>query len=245
VSVNRRRRGQPTEDAGTAWYVTYSDMITLILAFFVMLFTFSNLDVQKFEALIASLQGSLGILDGGKSFVPDETLLEPMEFLDEPPGDIVPSPEMLRMYNSLVQFIAEEGLDGKVAVELKDPGIILRFSDQVLFDLGEADLKPEFEQTLERFASALSVWEGFIRIEGHSDALPIQRPKFPSNWELSSARASTVVRFLIDQGLRPDRLSVAGFGEHRPIDDNTTLEGRARNRRVDVVLLEDNTDQQK
>lgn len=237
MSASRRYRAKSENTLDSPWYLTYADMITLLLAFFVMLFTFSNLDVQKFEAMIASLQGSLGVLDGGKSFVRDDTLLEPAGIIDQAAGQISPGRNVQLMYNSLMEFIEGEGLQGAVSVELTEPGIIVRFADKVLFDLGEADLKPEFEATLGRFATALSVWEGDIRIEGHSDSLPIHRPKFPSNWELSSARASTVVRFLIDRELRPEQLSVAGYGEHRPIDSNSTPEGRARNRRVDVVLL--------
>lgn len=242
MPVNRRQRGRQSDAVEQSWLLTYSDMVTLLLAFFVLLFTFSNLDAQKYEAVIASLQGSLGVLEGGKSFVPDHTLLEPAGVIDEAAGEITPGTNVLMMYQSLVRFIEEEGLTGTMSVELSEPGIIVRFSDQVLFDLGQADLKPEFESTLTRFATAISTWQGDIRVEGHSDSLPIYRPKFPSNWELSSARASTVVRFLIGQDFDPEKLSVAGYGEHRPIDDNSTLEGRARNRRVDVVLLAESED---
>lgn len=212
-------------------------MITLLLCFFVILFAFSNLDVQKFQAMMASLQGSLGVLDGGRSIQQDTTLLNPEGILDEELAVMAQTQTLHSMYDTLVQFLTDEGLDGTVSVSLQEPGIVVRFPDQVLFDLGEADLKPDFEATLNRFAQALSVWHGQIRVEGHSDSLPIHRPNFPSNWELSAARASRVVRFFVDQGLPADQLSVAGYGEHRPIYDNDTAEGRAKNRRVDVVLL--------
>lgn len=237
MSVRRLRRTRTDDAREGQWLLTYSDMITLLLTFFIMLFAYSSLDAQKFEALVTSLQGSLGILDGGKSIIPDEGLLESTSLMDEAAGILSPGRNPWLMYDTLLTFIADEGLDGTVSVEFMDSGIVVRFSDQVLFDLGEAELKPEFRATLARFAEALAVWEGEIRVEGHSDSLPIHRPKFPSNWELSAARASTVVRFLIDRGLNPEQLSVAGYGEYRPIADNSTPEGRARNRRVDVVLL--------
>lgn len=236
MSWSRRPRTRQDEPEGN-WLLTYSDMVTLLMAFFAMLFAFSNLDVQKFQSLVSSLQGSLGVLDGGRTVQQQEGLDFSSGILDEELGSAVDTQRLQSMYETLVSFIEAEGLDDTVSVSLQEPGIVVRFPDQVLFDLGEADLKPEFQATLDRFANALLVWEGEIRVEGHSDSLPIHRPKFPSNWELSAARAATVVRFFIDRGLVPERLSVAGYGEHRPIYSNATAEGRAKNRRVDVVLL--------
>lgn len=236
MSWNRRQRAR-SEESESSWLLTYSDMVTLLMAFFAMLFAFSNLDLQKFEALVSSLQGSLGVLDGGRSVHEDVGLNVSSGLLDDTLGMVGDRQRLYAMYEDLVRFVEAEGLGDTVSVSLQEPGIVVRFPDQVLFDLGEADLKPEFQATLDRFAKALLVWEGEVRVEGHSDSLPIHRPKFPSNWELSAARAATVVRFFVARGLAPERLSVAGYGEHRPIYSNATPEGRAKNRRVDVVLL--------
>jgi len=237
MALERRRHRAHEEEPTGEWLTTYSDMVTLLLCFFVMLFAFSTVDVRKFEAFLASFQGSLGIFDGGRSAVGDGHLNGSAAILEEVMGNPGTTRNLVVMYHELQRFIEEEGLTGTVTVTLEEPGVVVRFPDQVLFDLGEADLKPEFEATLRRFAQALTRWDGEIRVEGHADSLPIHRPKFPSNWELSAARASTVVRFFIDRGLDPTKLWVAGFGEYRPIADNTTPEGRVRNRRVDVVLL--------
>lgn len=236
MSWNRRARNRSDEPEGS-WLLTYADMVTLLMAFFAMLFAFSSLDVQKFQALVSSLQGSLGVLDGGRSVHEDVGPHASSGLLDEMLGSAVEAQRLQNMYDTLLRFIEAEGLGHTVSVTMQEPGIVVRFPDQVLFDLGEADLKPEFQATLERFAEALLEWDGEIRVEGHSDSLPIHRPKFPSNWELSAARAATVVRFFVARGLAPERLSVAGYGEHRPIYSNATEEGRAKNRRVDVVLL--------
>lgn len=244
MAYNRRRRGSREAEPEGNWLTTYSDMVTLILCFFVLLFALSNVDRQKFESFIQSFQISIGVLEGGRSVIADDVLLNSHGILEELMGTPSPATNIHAMYEELVRFIESEGLADTVNVSMEEPGIVVRFPDQVLFDLGEANLKPEFEATLNRFADALSVWEGEIRVEGHSDSLPIHRPNFPSNWELSAARASRVVRFFIDRGLNPNKLSVAGFGEHRPIYENSTPEGRARNRRVDVVLLADSVDMQ-
>lgn len=220
--------------------MTFSDMVFLLLCFFVMLFSFSSLDVQKFQSLISSFQGAIGVLDGGRSLIPDDSAFSSMGAMDSPAWlnvGALRQNQAVALYENLQRIIESEGLEGTVVLDVEERGIIVRFADQVLFDLGEAELKPEFRAVLERFAQVLRSWEYPIRVEGHTDNLPIATAKFPSNWELSVVRATTVVRFLIEQGVQPDLLSAVGYGEYKPIADNNTPEGRAQNRRVDVVLL--------
>ncbi|MFS8572384.1 MAG: OmpA family protein [Clostridia bacterium] len=126
-----------------------------------------------------------------------------------------------------------------VAIESTERGIVIHFTDRVLFDTGRAEIKPEAREVLQAVAVELAKLPHHIRVEGHTDNVPIHNERFPSNWELSTARAVTVLRFLIQVGgLDPGRLSAVGYGEYRPIASNDTPEGRARNRRVDIVLLD-------
>lgn len=223
------------------WMTTYSDTITLLLCFFVLLFSFSNLDVKKFSAMLASFQGAIGILDGGVTLTNDQNAFGGIGVMDDVIPDFWHEPEDGRdaaaIYDELSQIIADERLEGDVQVSVEERGIVVRFAEKVLFDLGKADLKPEYQEVLKQFAAAILPWESPIRVEGHTDNLPINTPEFPSNWELSVRRATTVVRFLIEQGIDPKLLSAVGYGEYQPIASNLTEEGRAQNRRVDIVLL--------
>jgi chemotaxis protein MotB len=233
----RRRRQQSDVTNRNSWLTTYSDMVTLLLCFFVMLFAFSNLDIQKFQEIIGSLQGAFGILDGGAKVLPTEGVLYSPSLTEDYDKLLLDIGTVTEMYDKLQAFIETENLTGSVVLEIEERGIIIRFSDRILFDLGEAQLKPAFVATLDKFIEAIRSWEHPIRVEGHTDYLPINNERFPSNWELSTARASIVVRYFIDKGIDPLQISAAGYGEYRPIADNSTLEGRARNRRVDVVLV--------
>lgn len=128
-----------------------------------------------------------------------------------------------------------------LSVEMNERGLVIRVLESTLFELGSADIKPEARQTLDLIATQLVEVPNQIRIEGHTDNLPISTARFPSNWELSTARASSVVRYLItNHGLPPDQVSALGFGEYRPLVPNDTPQNRARNRRVDIVILTDN-----
>jgi chemotaxis protein MotB len=136
------------------------------------------------------------------------------------------------------EYVEENNLQNKIHASLDERGLTIRFLDTALFDLGQADLKPEARAILDNVASILRSLPNPIRVEGHTDNLPINTYRFPSNWELSTARATTVVRYLAEKhGIPPDRLSAAGYGEWRPVAPNDTPEHRAQNRRVDIVVL--------
>lgn len=209
---------------------TYADTVTLLLAFFVLLFTFSSVDVQKFRAVISAFQGSVSVLDGGRSIVIDDTLNTDTSQLEM---------EQLReLYNQISEFLANEGLEASVDLELEERGLTIRFADQVFFDLGQASLKPEARGILDKLTPILKDLPNPVRIEGHTDDLPIRTAQFPSNWELSTHRATNVIRYLVERsGLDPFRLSAAGYGEYRPLEPNDSPAGRAMNRRVDIVIM--------
>ena len=137
----------------------------------------------------------------------------------------------------MTDYIEQEGLQG-VELEIQERGLIIRFAEQVFFDLGQAILKPEALEILDSLADRLRDLPNPLRVEGHTDDWPIRTSSFPSNWELSVHRATNVVRHLIEEnGFDPEKLSVAGYSEYRPIRTNDTAENRAMNRRVDIVIL--------
>lgn len=241
VSGSRRRRA-PSKENANGWLATYGDMVTLLLTFFIVLFAFSNLDVERFRAIMSSFQGAIGVLDSGIALTTSRSVAG----ADNPQAELFRRQrqlghEALNVAARLETFVQSEGITGSLTYELTERGIVIHFTDRVLFDLGEAELRPEAEAVLGALASeVIADWPNHIRVEGHTDDLPIATSRFPSNWELAAARAARVVRFLVSEGgLDPTRLSAAGYGEFRPIADNETSDGRARNRRVDIVLLGD------
>jgi len=150
-------------------------------------------------------------------------------------GDLVALSKMRRNVQELVD---SKGMSGKVQTRMEERGLVISLGEGGFFDSGSDELKPEGRELLDSLAEQLLASGNQIRVEGHTDNVPIKTTRFPSNWELSTARATTIVSYLVRRfGFKPDQLSAAGYGEFRPIAANDTLEGRARNRRVDIVIL--------
>lgn len=214
---------------------TYGDLITQVLIFFVLLFSLSSVDQNKFDMAMLSLQGSLGIIEGGMT-------LEEGNFIEGGEvGEFLISAQEQKEFELLQErvdeIVAEDNLKG-VQVNLDERGLLIRFVEGVLFDSGKANLKNEAKVILDKIAPLLIESHRHIRIEGHTDNLPINTRDFPSNWELSTARAVNVVKYLIEKyNFSPYILSAAGYGEYRPIAPNDSAKNRALNRRVDIIVL--------
>jgi chemotaxis protein MotB len=205
-------------------------MVTLLLAFFVLLFAFSNVDEGKFSSIISAFQNYLGVLTEGQSILERPSPL-PFDYSD------MGHRQLYELFEQMSDYIEQEGLQG-VELEIQERGLIIRFAEQVFFDLGQATLKPEALEILDNLADQLRELPNPLRVEGHTDDWPIRTSTFPSNWELSVHRATNVVRHLIEEdGFDPEKLSVAGYSEYRPIRPNDTAQNRALNRRVDIVIL--------
>lgn len=235
--MSRRKRSTEGQGGGApAWMATYGDMMTLLLCFFVLLYTMSVIDVDRFTMVLSTLQARLGVLDGGRTVTKQE-YIEAGQRADRL-GDLQLSRlEFQELYHQTMTYIEEEGLEAEVELELTEEGLIVRFSGRVLFDLGRAELRPEARNILTDMADFFEQIENHITVEGHTDNWPISTQEFPSNWELSTTRATNVVRFFIEEkGLDPDRFSAAGYGEYRPLRPNDTAENRSYNRRVDIVI---------
>jgi chemotaxis protein MotB len=222
--------------AGGGWEVVYSGFVLILLCFFIMLSSFSSMEEAKIMRFVKSFIDAVGILPGGLKFDPGSTVL---------PG----SADMVDSDDQLAQIFAElEELSGRLKKEnditlaYSSKGLVMRLTDRALFEVGVAAISPQALPLLKKVGETISRTDFEVRIEGHSDDLPIKTAQFPSNWELSTARAVNVLRYFIETGtISSQRLSAAGFGEFQPLVPNDSIEHRAQNRRVEIIFL--NSDQ--
>lgn len=226
----RRRKDDVPQDNPDRWLLTYADLITLLLAFFVVMYSMSVMDSKKFGKVSEALQG---VLKGGTS------VLKPKSTSNFNTGHGLLKTGDLKMLQTVMnQEIATRGYGQEVMVGMNERGLTIHIMESALFDEARADLKPRAREILDLVAKDLSVMPNHVRVEGHTDDRPISTPRFPSNWELSTARATEVVRYLIERHhFPPDKLSALGYASFRPYVPNTTATNRAKNRRVDIVVL--------
>lgn len=226
----------------STWLQSYGDMITLILCFFVLLFSMSSIDARKWQIVSESLQEALGgapqqgsgVKEGDLPALEQETTIEEPSEMEEEELQ-----ELLELKRKIDAYVKEKGLENMIVTEIQEVGLVIRITtDEVVFDLGSAVLKPLALAFLDHLAPLLLETRHDIWVEGHTDDIPIQ-PGFiyPSNWELSTARASAVIRYFIERwGFDPARLSAAGYADTKPRFPNDSPEHRALNRRVEIVI---------
>lgn len=223
------------------WLLTYADLITLLMVFFIVMYSLSQLDQAKYAALAQALRTTLLTGTVGNSAIEMNTFPgEPgIELLEEGLGDNAVETESLEKVGMvLARWVAAAGLEGQVNVTMQPRGLVVSFTDAIFFDLGSAVLHPESKRLLDELAPILASLPNDIAVEGHTDDLPIQNAQYPTNWELSTRRATNVVRYLTEEaGMDPTRFSATGYGEWHPRYPNDSIENRQRNRRVDIVLL--------
>ena len=239
--MKRKAFQEETKPGAPEWMTTYGDMVTLLLCFFVLLFALSTIDVEKFKIIMSSFQGSLSVMESGKTIENSEFITDALNE-DRTTKQLEELEDFKKLQEELESYLEENAIDQQVLVELEYRGLLIRFRDNVLFDSGQADLKPGARIILNFLTDLLKKDEfkdKFIRVEGHTDSDPIiSIRKFPTNWELSAARSSNVVRFMAEEmNLEPHRLSASGYSEYHPVAPNDTGENKAKNRRVDIVIL--------
>ena len=229
------------------WLISYADFITLLMVLFVVLYSMSQVDASKYEQLAQSLNialtGGTGILDySSPGIISPDDLGSPVNPTPTP-ADIDMSTSQTELENmeglqkKLATYFSDNGMVDSVSMSIDERGLVVSLTDTILFDPGRAVIKAEALNELIAVGQALDAQENHIRVEGHTDNVPISTAQFPSNWELSTQRATNVVRILQDNcGLPPTLLRSTGFGEYQPIGDNTTPEGRQSNRRIDIVI---------
>ena len=241
-------------DDNAGWLVTYADLMTLLLSFFVLLFSISSMDLQKFKQAVASIQISLG------EHTPPVGLIE---LIPKPRSIMEPASERLRterisglhqshrkiilenvigfksknIFRDVQSFIQKRDMSDNIAVSIEQSKVVIRITGRVLFESGWAILNPSAKLVLDDIIEIINRYpEYVVRIEGHTDDIPISTKHFASNWELSAVRATTVLRYLVERGISPRRLTATGYGELVPLVPNTTEHNRSCNRRVEFVL---------
>ena len=232
------------------WLVSYADFITLMFAFFVVMFAISQVDAQKLGRFVESVNVAFEM----KGVFP-ESRPQPIVASPSTGGGIgvrpnlappkitvvtgtIPSRRSSEVRRALQRMLLRSRLQDKLRVRLDRRGVTVSLSEAGFFDTGSAQVRADALPTLHDLAETLKVADAPIAVEGHTDNVPISTQQFPSNWELSTVRATTIVRYLVEQqGYDPLRLSATGFAEYRPVGDNATADGRALNRRVDLVIL--------
>jgi chemotaxis protein MotB len=233
--MKRRRRPPEPKSNAPRWMVTFSDLITLILVFFILLFSMSQIDIVKFRAISNSFQEN-EILEFDPSIVPseqpsEETKMEMIEAIEKQEEDL------RGLLSDIRSYMKENGLDEIVSATRTERGVVLVLPEQSLFDSGEADVLPSSYPFLNKVGDLLGKMPNYVKVEGHTDNRPISTTKFPSNWELSSARASSVIRYLINTGdLDPKRFIAVGYGDTRPVAPNDTEDNLQKNRRVEIII---------
>lgn len=257
----RRQRKPPEHSQHERWLVSYADFMTLLFAFFVVLYASSQVDKRKVGMLALSIQVAfqeLGVFDTSNTKIPlsdseavpfsQVQMVENVEHTSDLGRFVQPMKGALRpttaarpldeVAKELEKALAPEIRDRIVDVKAGREGLIVSLREIGFYESGSSRLRASSKDAIDRLVAVLRERTEHLRIEGHTDNIPIHTAQFDSNWELSTARASGFVKTLIElYHLAPNRLSVAGFAEFHPVSPNTTEDGRARNRRVDVVIL--------
>ena len=229
-SENSGPKKKQKKQAGGAplWMVTYSDLVTLLLTFFVLLLSMAQLDKMKFNEAVGSLKGAFGVLDSAdKTEVTRPRIIEYLPIADD---------YVARLYRRMITMLQRLKIDREITL-VKDRGaVVLRVNDSILFASGQTEVRPEAHEILRKIAELVRPLPLNLRIEGHTDDTPVARSD-TSNWDLSVERAVSVLKFFAREDLLPlDKLAAVGYGAQRPVTSNATEEGRALNRRVDFVL---------
>lgn len=240
--ARKKQGGHERHDNTERWLLTYADMITLLMAFFIMIYSMSVLNLGKFHEAAFSIRGGFGgAFEGGKHLHRSEPgsgngiSVIPHIFQHERP--------LREVKAELTEYTEKQKIMDKVTVLTEKRGVVVSIlTDNMLFAAGSAEIQPTAFAMLNKVAGQLKRMSNEVMAEGHTCDLPISTSRYPSNWELSAARASSVVRYLTQRGVKPARLMAVGYGEARPRVPNDTERHRAMNRRVDIVILD--TDQE-
>ena len=232
--AKRKSKGGSSGPAAGGWEGVYSGFILIMLCFFIMLCSFSKVAPTKMNKFVNSFVDSVDMFKGGFGFQTGG------QTSDVESQDVGLEEGLAPIIRQFVQMQDEFGLQKDMEYTISTEGLVLQVFDSALFDRGVSEISPKAFPFLNKIAHIISNSTHNVRIEGHSDNLPIHSEKFPSNWDLSTTRAVNVLRYLADKGkCSPKRLSAAGFGEFQPIFPNDTPEHRAKNRRVEFIFSPD------
>ena len=218
------------------WLLTYSDLITLLMIFFVVMYASSTISDTKYSQLSKSLNTVLA--GGSKPLGNDSSTSSTDGASSGSTPEMTEAQKLSELKSNVDSILAQSGVGTSVQTNIEERGLVITFSDSVFFESGQAAIRPELRGTVDKLAVSLKSMTNSIRVEGHTDNVPVKNGNFSSNWQLSAVRAANVVQYLIEvNGLPPTKLSAGGYGEYKPIAPNDTDAGRSKNRRIDIVII--------
>lgn len=253
--LKKNQRDDEYTDNHERWLVSYADFITLLFAFFVVMYAISSINEGKYRILSHSLVNAFKSNNSSSDVVVHQSTelmsdndhrtqqADSIKLIDGLKALKIKKQEKMKsMAKNILHALESLVKDGQVKVTQSSSGIAVEINASVLFSPGQAKLAENSSLTLQAVAHVIKEQKHEIHVEGHTDNLPIHTESFPSNWELSTARASSVIRLFVENGVEPHRLTAIGYGENRPIETNETPEGRKRNRRVTIMILSTDPD---
>ncbi|OJF90883.1 flagellar motor protein MotB [Alkalibacterium sp. 20] len=249
-----RQRKKAKQTGAPPWMTTYSDLMSLLLTFFILLFSMSVVSEERFREVAESLRMALigsssdAILDNEGNALEDYEFEEVSEFEDIEPEDLgveesilmedTISEEVHELYQTVTNYLEIKGIESDITLSRDQEGVYIDIQEAILFDSGSATLKPIGRETIGSLAGLFELFDNELIVEGYTDDIPMSSRRFPSNWELSVERAVSVLRYLSEShSVKATRLSARGYGEHRPVVLNDSRENRAQNRRVNIVIV--------
>ena len=227
-----KKKQHHEEHVDEAWLLPYSDMLTLLLALFIVMFAMGQTDKAKLKEMSEQFNvifsGGSGVMQSdGNSVIP----------MQATPGE-AENDKMTEVKKMLEEEIEKQGYSDKVKVDLNKDGLEIAIQDAVLFNTGEAEVKNNLSPLLLEISKMIQGLDNEIKVVGHTDNIPIKNEKFRSNWDLSAMRAINVMNFMVTSGtISADKVSIQAYGEQMPKFDNTTEAGRAKNRRVEIIVV--------
>lgn len=237
----RKKKNKGEGLRGDEWLATYADTVTLLLTFFVLLYSMATVDSQKTKSIAQAFNSMMTGQSGDTLMEYDlyngEVPLVGGEATDNIPPEIEMT-EQQKMYKDVKEFVNENNLASVVDIIDSERGIVIQLRDNILFETSSSSLREDSKEILNKINSLIASVKNPILVEGHTDNRPINTSDFPSNWELSADRAVNVVRYFTEvMGQDPTRFSATGYGQHHPVAPNNTYEDMAKNRRVDILIV--------
>jgi chemotaxis protein MotB len=239
MAGGKNKQHQEEPENAERWLLTYADLITLLLGLFVILYAMSNIDKAKYHDFIQAFGSTLG----GKTILPGQKGVFPHHQPEKKEGEkskTEKKSKINKISRELAKLLEEQIASGQVKIIDTPEGVSLHLRDLLFFETGKADIRTEAIPLLDKIVLFLENFSNYIRVEGHTDDVPIKTHEFPTNWHLSIARAMNIGYYIIEQGITPQRVSISGYSEYHPIVPNTSEENREKNRRVEIVILANN-----
>lgn len=231
MARRRKKETNSNSGGGGGWMTTFADLMSLLLTFFILLYSMSSVSAEKFNEASNSMQLAFG---GGDSIIGGHTIVDTATETSEETVD----PELVKMYNEVVQFLENKEIASQTSVEYDQDGIYVNIQESILFGSGSAIIADSGKNTLNDLGELIQQFDNEVVVEGYTDNVPMHNANFTSNWELSTGRALSVLRYLSEErNVDPKRLSAKGYGEHHPTVPNDSEENRAKNRRVNIVIV--------